>query len=228
MGSPKSLLAALACISIAAPALAGNLYCCQETNSSRRVCGDTVPDQCKGRGYKIFNNLGTQIGEVGPPLTPEQRAQQAAEAKRQKEIEEAQREQRRKDAALVETYTDLDDIDRLRERAEADIIKSMQTAEERIAEAQQRRKKFENEAEFYKNKTVPNEVVRGLKEADNEIDAQRSLVANKKKELAETRAHYEADKKRYRELTSSHPVSRTVTPAPTPAAAPSPRGGSLR
>jgi len=210
-------LASILLLSVfAAPLAAQNLYCCQDA-SGRRVCGDTVPEQCKGRGYKVIDRNGTVIREVGPPLTAEQKAEQAAEAKRKKELEAAQREQRRLDAALLETYSGVEDIDRMLARAEEEIKKGMVLAEERIAEAEKRRLKFTQEAEFYKNKTLPTEVQRGIKNADNEIDAQKSLLASKQKDLEATRAKYAEDKRRYQALINSgnralHPAAAT-TPA---------------
>lgn len=203
---------------VAGPTLAQNLYCCQDPSSGRRVCADTVPEACKGRSYKVIDRNGTVIREVGPPLTPEQKAELAAEAQRKKEQEALLREQQRRDAALLETYSNEEDIDRMLARAEEDIKKGMAQAEERIAEAQKRRKKFENEAEFYKHKELPTEVRRGLRNADDEIAAQKSLLDNKQKELEATRQKYAQDKKRYREVTSSG--NRALHPAAAPTVQP--------
>jgi hypothetical protein len=207
-----------------APAWAQNLYCCQDSSTGRRVCGDSVPEQCKGRGHKVIDRNGTVIREVGPPLTAEQKAEQAAEAKRKQELEVVEREQRRRDAALLETYTSLDDIDRMQARAEEEIKKGMRLAEERIEEAQKRRKKFEDEAEFYKKKEMPLEVRRGLKTADDEIQAQKALLASKQHDLDSTRTKYADDKRRYRELSLSG--NRALHPAA--GATPAPAAGKLK
>lgn len=218
MVSPRLFAPLLLGLLFAGPLAAQNLYCCHDPSSGRRVCGDTVPEVCKGRGHKVIDRNGTVIREVGPPLTAEQKAEQAAEAKRKKELEALQREQQRRDAALLETYSNEEDIDRMLARAEEDIKKGMAQAEERIAEAQKRRTKFENEAEFYKNKELPTEVRRGLKNAEDEIAAQKSLLDNKQKDLEATRQKYAQDKKRYREVTSSsralHPAAAPTPPAP--------------
>ena len=202
--------------------LASNMYCCQDVVSNRRVCGDVVPEQCMGRGYKVIDGQGTVIREVGPPLTAEQKAEKEAEAKRKLELEAAQREQRRRDAALLETYTSLDDIDRLQARAEEEIKKGMALAEERIAEAEKRRQKFADEAEFYKKKTLPTEVRRGLQTANDEIQAQKNLLASKQQDLDATQAKYAKDRRRYRELTSAgtralHPAAGATPPRPVAA-----------
>lgn len=215
---PKSMIFMLVLLA-SANAAANNLYCCQDATSNRRVCADVVPELCKSRGYKVIDRQGTVIREVGPPMTPEQKAEKAAEAKRKLELEAAQREQRRRDAALLETYTSIDDIDRLQARAEIEIKKGMALAEERIAEAEKRRQKFADEAEFYKNKTLPTEVRRGLQTANDEIQAQKNLLASKQQDLDATQAKYAEDRRRYRELTSAgtralHPAAGATPPRP--------------
>lgn len=221
---PRSITFVLGLL-LGGQAFASNLYCCQDPSSNRRVCGDVVPEQCKGRGHKVINRQGTVIQEVGPPLTAEQKAEKEAEARRKLARENEEREQRRRDAALLETYPAIEDIERLQARFEQEIKREMALAEERIVEAQKRRKKFEDEAEFYKNKTLPTEVRRGLKNADDEIEAQKNLVASKQADLDATRAKFSEEIRRYRELTSRgsralHPAAGpTQRPAPTPAPA---------
>lgn len=204
---------------LASGAQAQNLYCCQDVSSGRRICADVLPKQCKGQAHKIYDRSGNVIQEVGPPLTPEQKAAQEAETKRKKEQEEAMREQRRKDAALLETYSSAKDIDLMLARSEADFIKAMEQAEEKIEIARKKRKKFESEAEFYKNRDLPPEVARGLRDTDDEIKANWNLLNSKKKDLEATRARFSADKKRYLEIISgsglySHPDAKRTPGAP--------------
>ena len=101
----KHFSACFVLLSLAASAgAAGEFYCCQDPNSGRRVCGDTLPEQCRGRAYKVIDSSGNVVKEIGQPLTPEQKAEVALETQRKKQLEEANREQRRKDQALLDTY----------------------------------------------------------------------------------------------------------------------------
>jgi hypothetical protein len=84
---------------------ASEFYCCQDPANGRRVCGDTLPEQCRGRAYRILDSGGNIVKEVGAPLTPEQKAELILENKRRKQLEDAGREQRRRDQALLDTYT---------------------------------------------------------------------------------------------------------------------------
>jgi len=172
------LLAGLAVPAYAQPEAStarGSFFCCTDA-SGHRVCGDLLPPQCNGLAYKVYSHQGMLTREVGPPLTPAEKAAQA-EAARQEKLKEAQaREQRRKDQALLETYSSLEDLDRMQARAEADVKAAIANAEERIAEARKRRKKFENEAEFYPNRALPPEVAKGLRDEDTEIRTQTELI----------------------------------------------------
>lgn len=186
---------------------AGEFYCCQDPSSGRRVCGDTLPEQCRGRAYRMLDSGGNIIKEVGPPLTAEQKAEQAAENRRKKKQEEADRELRRRDQALLDTYTTPEDIDLAQKKAEADVNFAILAAIARIDAAQSKRKKFADEAEFYKKKAMPPDLERELKAIDHEIRLQQELLDLKKKDFETIKAKYDADRKRYFELTRRPPAA---------------------
>ena len=207
------LIVMLAAISVnAATPASGRFYCCD----GGRVCGDALPEQCRGKAYRILDSSGNLLKEVGPPLTVEQKARAAAEALRKKELEEQAKEQRRKDQALLDTYATPQDIDLAQGKAESDVNLAIRGAEDRIAAARKQRKKFEEEAEFYKKKSLPPEVAKGLRDADHEIKTQQELLDVKKGDAATIKAKYDADRKRYAELTGR-------TTAPTKPGAGQPR-----
>lgn len=186
---------------------AGEFYCCLDSASGRRVCGDTLPEQCRGRAYRVLDSGGNVVKEVGAPLTPEQKAEQILENKRRKQMEDAGREQRRRDQALLDTYSTPEDIDLAQKKAEADVNVTLQTTNERIATAQKKRSKLADEAEFYKKKTLPPELDKDLRAIDHEIRLQQELVELKKKEFDTIKAKYDADRKRYFELTRRSPAA---------------------
>ena len=186
---------------------ANEFYCCQDPASGRRVCSDTLPEQCRGRAYRILDSGGNIIKEVGAPLSPEQKAEQALENKRRKQLEEAGREQRRRDQALLDTYATPEDIDLAQKKAEADVNTAILAAIGRIDAAQVKRKKLADEAEFYKKKTLPPELDRNLRAIDHEIRLQQELLDLKKKEFDTIKAKYDADRKRYFELTRRPPAA---------------------
>jgi len=214
------LIVMLAALSAqAATPASGRFYCCD----GGRICGDALPEQCRGKAYRILDSSGNLLKEVGPPLTAEQKAQAAAEALRKKELEEQAKEQRRKDQALLDTYTTPQDIDLAQSKAETDVNLAIKGAEERIAAARNQRKKFEEEAEFYKKKALPPEVAKGLRDADHEIKTQQELLDVKKGDAATIKAKYDADRKRYYQLTGRAPATTATSKAGEPTSTPQPR-----
>ena len=202
---PLSLL--LLALSATTAFAAGELYCCPDPASGRRICGDSLPDQCRGRSYRILDSSGNVIKEVGPPLTAEQKAEQALEALRKKQLEDAAREQRYRDQALLDTYATPKDIDMAQSKAEADVNLAIQETQSKINEAQAKRKKFEAEAEFYKKKAMPAELAKELRTLDHEIKTQQELLDVKKREFDTIKAKYDADRKRYYEVTKGSPMA---------------------
>lgn len=210
----RQLVAVISLLLTTAAQGAGEFYCCPDPASGRRICGDTLPEQCRGRAYRILDSGGNVLKEVGPPLTPEQKAEQALEAKRKKQLEEAAREQRRKDQALLDTYATPMDIDLAQSKAENDVKLSITAAQESIKAAQTKRKKFEAEAEFYKKKEMPAELAKELRALDHEIRLQQEILDLKKKDFDTIKAKYDADRKRYGELTGrTSPASATPLPS---------------
>lgn len=218
----RRLLLPLLLISALPAQAAGEFYCCQDPASGRRVCGDTLPGACRGQSYRLIDSAGNIIKEVGKPLTPEQKAEQVAQEKLRKQQEELAREQRRRDQALLDTYSLPEDIDLAQGKAESDVNFSIKAAQGKIAEVQKKRTKLLNEAEFYKKKALPGELDRDLKASEHEIKVQQELIDVKQHDLATIKAKYDADRKRYFELTgrSSSPAKSSSPPAGSGASAP--------
>lgn len=210
----RPLLPLLLLLASAAQA-GGDFYCCNDPSSGRRVCGDTLPEQCRGRAYRVLDSSGNIVKEVGPPLTAEQKAEQAQENRRKKKQEEADRELRRRDQALLDTYTTPEDIDLAQKKAEADVNFAILATVARIDAVRTKRKKFADEAEFYRKKALPPDLERELHALDHEIKLQQDLLEIKKKEFETIKAKYDADRKRYFELTR-RPAAAPNTGAATP------------
>lgn len=199
MRKPAAALLLLA--AIAADAGAGEILCCQDPASGRRACGDTLPAQCRGQSYRVLDSNGNLLREVGPPLTPEQKAQKVLEAKQRKEQEEADREQRRKDQALLDTYASPKDIDLAQQKAETDLNNAIAGATAQIDVARAKLKKLDGEAEFYKKKTLPAELAKQIDTVKHEIAVQQDLLDIKKRDFDTVRTKYDSERKRYYELT---------------------------
>jgi hypothetical protein len=126
----------------------GQIYCCD----GGRICGDSLPEQCRGKAYRILDSGGNVIKEVGPPLTLRAKSKLAPKLCARRNWRMQAKEQRRKDQALLDTYATPQDIDLAQQKAETDVNLAIQAAQNKIDDARKRRQKFENEAEFYKKR----------------------------------------------------------------------------
>lgn len=179
----------------------GTVFCC--TDNGHQVCGDTLPMQCFGKGYKEMSPQGTVRRLVEPPLTPEQLARREAEEKARRAEKERLRSEYRRNQSLLETYSSLSDIDERRDRAIASVDAELKQAEARQAQLTKKRESLNREAEFYQKRVMPQALQNALRESDSELANQGSVITVKKREIEAIRKRFEQDRTRYLELTSS-------------------------
>ncbi|MDO8933833.1 MAG: hypothetical protein Q7U97_15675 [Rhodocyclaceae bacterium] len=193
----RLVAASLIGAAFAVPASA-KTYCCTD-KGGRKICGDTLPEQCEDRAYKEFGAQG--VRSVEAPLTAEQKAQREAAEARKKEAERVAGEQRRKDQALLNTYANEKDIDLLRDRAVADKEAQGKQVQDKYTAAMKRKQQLERELDFYARKPVPETLKSQIKENEVDIQAQKKALDDRKIEIDAVRLKFEEDRKRFRILT---------------------------
>jgi response regulator of citrate/malate metabolism len=105
----------------------------------------------------------------------------------------------------------------------AELEKNQKQSQARLDEANKKKKKIDQDREFYKGKPLPEDVKASIRDNEKEVAAQSAAVAAKVKEAAEVRARFEDERKRYLELTGKKPTEgAAATPATAAAAAPAP------
>jgi hypothetical protein len=110
--------------------------------------------------------------------------------------------QARRDRALLQTYADEGDIERVRQRALASNRQAAQQVEARIAQLKQRQEKLVKEAATYKDPNdVPEKVTQDVKAVAYDLSLQEQLLESRRNEAAEINARYDEEKRKYRELT---------------------------
>lgn len=183
---------------MATPANAQLLYCC--VIQGKKICGDSLPNQCVGHPYKIRGPGGKLVRDVDGYLTPEQqKAKEELEIKK-KEEEARRKEQARLDAALLATYSSESEIVKGRNRMEAEFGAAIKAAEERVAAAEKRKAKVIGDPEFYKKRGLPEDLKRQVQDIDFEIKSQTELIDNKKKDMEAARKKFDDDQKRFADL----------------------------
>lgn len=216
-GSALLLLVA-AMLPLPATAQGRKTYCCTDANG-RQACSDVLPQQCYGRAYREINAQGVTIRRVDAPLTAEQRAARDAEARKAKEEEARRMEQDRRNRALLATYTSEQDIDLTRDRAVADIRKSIKATQEKQAELAKQKQKLDAEAEFYRKSPMPPQLQAQIRDNDTEMKVHQAAIDDRHKEIEAVKARYESEKLRYRELSQKKADGKPGPSAPPPAGA---------
>lgn len=171
------------------------MFCCG------RICGDSFPEQCRGKAYRVLDAKGNVIREVAAPPTAEQKAAAEAAEQQRKDQEAHNKDQRRRDQALLETYASVKEIDQARERAEANLLTAIKNSEAQLEALRKKRKQVEIDRA---SGTLPaGEADKALKANAHEAGLQEELRAGKQRDLDGVRARYEADRKRFLELKGS-------------------------
>ncbi|MDA8256062.1 MAG: hypothetical protein M0Z99_10575 [Betaproteobacteria bacterium] len=216
----STLLFAAATLLAVSAAAQTRIYCCNDAKG-RKVCGDFLPVECHGRAYEERDNRGFVSKSVEAPLSAEQQARRDAEALKKQEEAKQVAEERRRTLALLATYSSDKDILAARDRALAEVEKNIKQAQQRLDEADKKKKKLESDKEFYKGKPLPDQVKADIRDNEKEIAAQKAAVAAKTKEADEVRARFDDERKRYLELTGKKPTEDSpaaATPTEKPAA----------
>ncbi|MSQ50696.1 MAG: DUF4124 domain-containing protein [Betaproteobacteria bacterium] len=198
-----AMLFALAAITDAAAQAQPKIYRCVDAKGKTFVT-QTPPPECLGQTTQELSRQGRVVKE-NKIFTPEQLAAQEAEKKQKAEQEKLTQEERRKNAALLNTYSSVKDIDEARTRALKQAEDAIKQTSTRIGDAQKRRDVLDKEKEFYAKKGAPPKLQQDIQNADIEIKNQRELLEAKKKEIATINARYDGDRLRYTELTKAAP-----------------------
>jgi hypothetical protein len=179
------------------------------TKAGRKYYGSTIPPQCAGELVEALSAQGTVLFRIDPPLTPEQKAAKEADELRAAEAEAAKKDaarqaqiQARRDQALLQTYADESDIERVRQRALADNRAAAAQVQGIISQLRQRQEQLDKEQAKYKSSAdMPAKLLQDVRAVAYDLSLQERLLATRKKEAEEINARYDEEKRKYRLLT---------------------------
>lgn len=183
------------------PASEARVYCCKDARG-QQVCGDVLPAACADRGYRELNSQGATVKQVEAPMTEAQRAKRDAEAKKARDEDMVRQEQRRRDTTLLNTYTSEREIDAARDRRIADIEELLSRLREQQQTLSERQKKLEKDAAVFtaKSKRVPSGLKDRLDTNGEDLRQIGENIAQKERDLADTKKRFEEDRARFREI----------------------------
>jgi hypothetical protein len=178
------------------------------TKAGRKYYGFTVPPQCQGELIEALSAQGIVLFRIDPPLTAEQRAAKEAEEQKAAQAEAARLEEKRKaevqarrDRALLQTYADETDIERVRQRALADNRAAAAQVQKAIGELKARQSKLAKESAKYTTSDMPAQLLRDVRAVSYDLTLQEQLLERRKKEAEEINARYDQERRKYLELT---------------------------
>jgi hypothetical protein len=164
---------------------------------------DKLPPDAVDKATTELSKQGVPINRTDKALTPEQRKAKEQEAEKAKEAARAQEEIARRDRALVASYTSEAEIDLARNRSLQTINNVILSSQAFSEQLHKRKADVETKKAESQGKAVVAVLDRELESIDAELQRQTELVAQKNKEAAVITAKYDADKQRWRELSSS-------------------------
>ena len=195
----KSILSFCVALSFSGAALAQDeepirTYCCNDDSGAQLCASHRLLEKCRGRAYRIIDQNGNVLKRVAAREKQEEEARSEAERKKAEKKE-------RLDQALLDTYYSEEEITLVQKRQERKLNREIKKIEERLAAAQAKKAKLEKQKKQYKTESeVPQSVKVQLETANNEEFAELSLLDSKTQELEELGAKFDADRKRFKEL----------------------------
>jgi hypothetical protein len=191
---------------------------------------DKLPPDGRRQGHRPeLSKQGLPVNKTDKTPTPEQRKAKEQDAEKAKEAARAQEEIARRDRALVASYTSEAEIDLARNRSLQTINNVILSSQGFSEQLSKRKADVETKKAESQGKAIVAQLDRELESIDAELQRQTELVAQKNKEAALITAKYDADKQRWRELSSTKERSaandKPVSGA-TPVKSPAPASGS--
>jgi len=164
--------------------------------------GDSVPAEYADKERSLLNGQGVEIGHV-------EGRKSAAEQAKAAQAAQAARERAQHDQTLLASYGSTKEIETVRDERLAQIDGQLQasatyidTLNTRLGALQERAMQFQPYSDLSNARRMPDDLAEDLVHTSNEVHNQRKALDAKRKEQADTRAQFDADIQRYRELTS--------------------------
>jgi hypothetical protein len=194
------------------PASGAGIYTCVD-DQGRRLTSDRPILACVNREQRVLNRDGSLRRIVPPTMTAEERAEREAAERRAELQRAALADAVRRDRNLVARFPNEAAHHRAREAALDAVRSAMKATEQRSAELAAARKPLEEEAEFYKGKSIPMRLKQQIDANDAGVEAQKTAVTNQQAELVRINRLYDEELARLRRLWAGAPAgSVPVTP----------------
>lgn len=164
--------------------------------------GETVPPEYANKDREELNKAG-RVVEKKEVLTPEERRARAIEDIQKRQDEEVALEQKRRDKALLNTYSNVKEIDLARSRNLQQVEARVNSIGSQVKMAHDKLIGLQKETGGYTkaNREVPASLREDLQESQARLAKLQQDLEKSMAEKAAVEARYDADTVRYKELT---------------------------
>lgn len=175
------------------------IYSCT-TPEGRRLTSDRPIPECQGREQSLHRSDGTVRAKLPPAQSPEEKA---AEETRQRELASqraALADAARHDRILMARFKDRSAHNLARAAALDDLDKAEVVTQRRLADLAKERKTLDDEAEFYKKKSLPPKLKQALDTNDAATEAQKLFLEQQNGERVRVNRRYDVELARLQKL----------------------------
>jgi len=176
---------------------------CKDRNGQTRY-GDSMPAECAGLDTEVLNDRGMLLRVIEGEKTRASRLErETVEAKERKE-----REQRAlRDHTLIETYLNVEDIERLRDQRLEQLVAQYRVTEQNLANLLERQTRLDSQVSRFRPYSdkpnappLPENLAAEIVNTVNSLRVYRESLAANSEEQAHLRETFAADIKRFKEL----------------------------
>jgi hypothetical protein len=170
--------------------------------------GSSIPAEYADQHKQQINSQGQVIKEIEGALTPEQRA----EAEERKAAESEAKARAENDKILLSTYGSVSDLERAREARLSALQGQVTIASSTTSSIETEIAKLEKQRGAAKDPKQVERLDQQLATQRRELTANQRHIVSRQEEMAQVRNQFDADIKRFRELTAA----QTAKPAAKP------------
>lgn len=164
--------------------------------------GETIPPEYAGKDREQLNPEGRVI-KSEEVMTPERRLAKKKEDEKAREDRQAALEQQRYDKTLINTYSNVHEIDLARARSLQQIDGRINVLSSYVKSANEKLTSLQTEADndTKANRKIPDSLQDDLQDAQTRLNKLQQDLEKPIAEKAALEARFDADRKRYIELT---------------------------
>jgi hypothetical protein len=200
MAKSRSLVALVATLSFSLP-VAANMYKWVDDKGTTHY-SETIPPEYANKDRTELSKSGRVIKKE-VVLTPEQRSAQDATDTNKRNEDGTALEQKRRDKALSDTYSSVEEIDLARNRTLQQVQTHISSVSSQIKIATDNLLALNKEAAAFTSagKTAPASLKEDILDSQTRLAKLQQELVKTQTEKTAVEARYDADKARYKELT---------------------------